>query len=91
MGRNWIDVGLPPYMALDRKLENRRGIQNAVFVQCGVMLRLKEVKGAIEEESAIAAAQNEKGMLHGAKVCKYLVQLKLFQTELFLMTDTLLQ
>ncbi len=36
----------------------------------------------MEDELALAAAQNEYGMLHGVKVCKYLVQPRAFSDRL---------
>ncbi len=78
LGGNWINIGLPQYVAIDRKPEDGCEVQNAACRQSGVMLWLKVVKGAIEEELALFTAQNEDGMLHGANVCKYLVQLWAF-------------
>ncbi len=61
-------------MAIDRKPESGCEIQNTASGQRRVIIGLKVVKGAMEEELALSAAQNEDEMLHRAKVCKYLVQ-----------------
>ena len=50
-GGNWINIGLPIYVAIDRKPENGCEIQNAVDGKSGIMLRLRLVTTA--EESRI--------------------------------------
>ncbi|KAI2511132.1 Transposase IS4 [Fragilaria crotonensis] len=73
-GGHWINHGLPQYAALDRKPENGCEIQNAACGVCGVMLRLKLVKGAnlpgVEDKEF---ADNSNSMLHGTRVLKHLV------------------
>ena len=48
-GGHWINHGLPMYVAIDRKPENGCEIQNAACGHSGVMIRLKIVKTAEEE------------------------------------------
>ena len=45
-GGNWIDRGLPMYVAIDRKPENGGEIQNIVDGDTGIMLQLTIVKAA---------------------------------------------
>ena len=44
LGGFWINIGLPQYIAIDRKPENGCQIQNSVCDRSGVMLKLKLVK-----------------------------------------------
>ena len=71
-GGHWINHGLPMYVAIDRKPENGCEIQNAACGRSGVMLRLKIVKTA-EEENASAEADDD-GNNHGTNVLKFLVE-----------------
>ena len=71
-GGHWINHGLPMYVAIDRKPENGCEIQNAACGRSGVMLRLKIVKTA-EEENASAEADDD-GKNHGTNVLKFLVE-----------------
>jgi hypothetical protein len=50
-GGHWINMGIPMYVAIDRKPENGCKIQNTACGQSGVMIRLKLVKTAQEEAS----------------------------------------
>ncbi|KAG7369876.1 transposase IS4 [Nitzschia inconspicua] len=70
-GGHWINMGLPMYVAIDRKPKNGCEIQNAACGQCGVMLRLKLVKTAAEE-STTTHVHND-GLQHGTAVLKFLV------------------
>jgi hypothetical protein len=70
-GGFWINIGLPMYMAIDRKPENGCEIQNAACGTSGVMLRLKLVKTA--EEEGANALEDDDGLLHGTSVLKNLV------------------
>jgi hypothetical protein len=70
-GGFWINVGLPMYMAIDRKPENGCEIQNSACGTSGVMLRLKLVKTA--EEEGANAVEDDDGLLHGTAVLKSLV------------------
>jgi hypothetical protein len=70
-GGFWINIGLPMYMAIDRKPENGCEIQNAACGTSGVMLRLKLVKTA--EEEGANAVEGDDGLLHGTVVLKSLV------------------
>ncbi|KAG7366471.1 transposase IS4 [Nitzschia inconspicua] len=64
-------MGLPIFVAIDRKPENGREIQNATCGQSGFMLRLKLVKTAAEE-STTTQVHNE-SLLHGTAQLKFLV------------------
>jgi hypothetical protein len=70
-GGYWIQLGLPQYIAIDRKPENGCEIQNSGCGQSGIMLRLKLVKTMEEEHANILPGDN--GMLHGTAVIKFLV------------------
>ena len=71
-GGHWINHGLPMYVAIDRKPENGCEIQNAACGRSGVMIRLKIVKTA-EEENASAVTDDD-GNNHGTNVLKFLVE-----------------
>ena len=71
-GGHWINHGLPMYVAIDRKPENGCEIQNAACGHSGVMIRLKIVKTA-EEENASAVTDDD-GNNHGTNVLKFLVE-----------------
>ena len=71
-GGHWINHGLPMYVAIDRKPENGCEIQNAACGHSGVMIRLKIVKTA-EEENASAVTEDD-GNNHGTNVLKFLVE-----------------
>jgi Transposase IS4 len=70
-GGEWINHGLPMYIAIDRKPENGCEIQNAACAKSGVMLRLRLVKTA--EEEATHTMEGADGLLHGTKILKYLI------------------
>jgi hypothetical protein len=72
-GSEWINHGLPMYVAIDCKPENCCEIQNAACRQSGVMICLKIDKMATEAE-ALGASENDSGLLHGMKVLKELIQ-----------------
>ena len=64
------------YVAIDRKPENGCEIQSAACGRSGIMIRLKLVKTADEEDrqqTEDAAAADDEGLLHGASVMKELV------------------
>ena len=71
-GSHWINHGLPMYVAIDRKPENACEIQNAACGHSGVMIRLKIVKTA-EEENASAVTDDD-GNNHGTNVLNFLVE-----------------
>ena len=48
LGGDWIDVGLPHYLAMDRKPENGWEIEDATCGRSGIILRL-EIVAAIDE------------------------------------------
>jgi hypothetical protein len=73
-GGEWINMGLPCYVAISRKPENGCEIQNAACGKSGVMLRLKLVKSSAEEKLRKQAADSDEALWHGTRVLKYLVQ-----------------
>jgi Transposase IS4 len=48
LGGHWINIGLPMYVAMDRKPEDGLEIQNACCGHSGIMYQLKLVKTAAE-------------------------------------------
>ena len=70
LGGHWINVGLPNYVAMERKPENGCEIQDACDGRSRIMIRLKLVKGAIDNE--VLAGVDEES-LHGTRVMKELV------------------
>jgi len=70
LGGHWINAGLPNYVAMERKPENGCEIQDACDGRSRIMIRLKLVKGAIDNE-VLAGADEES--LHGTRVMKELV------------------
>jgi hypothetical protein len=70
-GGEWINAGLPNYVAIERKPENGCEIQNAACGVSGVMLQLKLVKTTTEMSKLLNEADKE--MLHGIVVLKELV------------------
>ena len=71
-GGHWINHGLPMYVAINRKPENGCEIQNAACGCSGVMIQLKIIKTA-EEENA-SAVTDDNGNNHGTIVLKFLVE-----------------
>jgi Transposase IS4 len=67
-GGEWINIGLPTYVAIDRKPENGCEIQNSACGRSGVMLRLKLVKSIEAETNAQHAHENNLESLHGTNV-----------------------
>ena len=72
-GGEWINHGLPMYVAIDRKPENGCEIQDAACGRSGVMIQLKVVKTATEQ-ATIEIQGEDNNLLHGTKVLKELVQ-----------------
>ena len=73
LGGDWINMGLPMYVAIDRKPESGCEIQDAACGKSGIMISLKLVKTASLEEEANGNREEEDGMLHGTKVLLHLV------------------
>ena len=48
-----LDAGIPHYIAMERKPDNGGEIQNLADVASGIMLQLKIVKSAAEEEAIV--------------------------------------
>jgi hypothetical protein len=72
-GGNWVNLGIPQYIAIDRKPENGGEIQDASCGKCGIMLRLKVVKGAEEDRTSHGTSTDAGTSLHGAQVLYSLV------------------
>ena len=72
-GSYWINHGLPIYVAINRKPENGCEIQNAACGCSGVMIRLKVVKTAEEENASVVT--DDDGNNHRTNVLKFLVEL----------------
>ena len=71
-GGSWINIGLPCYIAIDRKPDKGCEIQNSACGESGVMLRLKLVKN-VGADVQIRLEENE-GLIHGCLVLKELVK-----------------
>ena len=85
LGGLWINMGLPQYVAIDRKPDNRCKIQNAACKQSRVMLELKLVK-TVDKIANKQNNSNKADHLHGTQVLKHLVSP---WCELFELTCTL--
>ena len=70
-GGDWINYGLPMYVAIDRKPENGCEIQNSACGMSGVILRLKLVRTAQKGNAHLR--ENKNGLLHGTAVLKQFV------------------
>jgi hypothetical protein len=69
IGGDWINAGLPMYVAMDRKPENGGEIQNACCAVSGVMLRLRIVKS---KKAELAANVLQHDINHGTAIIKEL-------------------
>ena len=67
---HWINLGLPMYVIMDRKPGNGAEIQNSACVWSGIMMRLRIVKYAKNEEDQKDDREN---LPYGTKVLKELV------------------
>ena len=65
LGGNWINIGLPNYVAMERNPDNGCEIQDACDGRSKVMIRLKLVKGSVDNE---LLANEYPGGLHGTRV-----------------------
>lgn len=75
LGGSWINIGLPQYIAMERKPDNGCEIQNAACGKSGVMLQLKLVKTAAASQGEFYSDNdNETTLLHGTQVVKQLVR-----------------
>ena len=66
-GGHWINFVLPMYVAIERKPENGAEIQNYAYGRAGIMMRLRIVKSAKNEEYQQYDRDN---LPHGTKVLK---------------------
>lgn len=69
LGGSWIDIGLPTYVAMDRKPENGCEIQNCCDGKSGIMLQLRVVKSVTDENE-----DEDDGINHGTKILLDLVK-----------------
>jgi hypothetical protein len=60
LGGHWNNMGLPMYVAIDRKPDNGCEIQNCCDGLTGIMMQLKLVKSAVQE--ALEATQQHGNM-----------------------------
>ena len=74
IGGNWINMGLPHYVAMDRKPENGCEVQNCCDGVSGIMLRMKLVKSPEDEATPAVAGAGGITLTHGGKVLWELVQ-----------------
>jgi len=72
LGGEWINIGLPMYVAIDHKPERGCRIHHAACGKSGIMLCLRLVKTATEVE-ANSLAEDDGWLLHGTKVLSELV------------------
>jgi len=74
-GGNWINHGLPMYVAIDRKPENGCEIQNAACGRSGIMLNLRIVKTAAEDATNLHEqdGNDSDDLPHGGVILKKLV------------------
>ena len=68
LGGDWINIGLPMYVSIDRKPEDGCEIQDAACGRSGIMIRLKLVKTKTQTES-----EPDDDRLHGTSVLKELL------------------
>ena len=66
-GVDWINRGLSHYIYINRNPENSLEVQNSACGECGIMMRLKPVKGVSDHGNV------ENGVTHGASVLMELV------------------
>ena len=66
LGGGWINIGLPMYIAIDRKPVNGCEIQNVCCARSRIMMQIKIVETAEEEDTH--AREDQDGMLHGTSV-----------------------
>jgi len=69
LGGHWINLGLPQYVAIDRKPENGCEIQDACDGRSGVMLRIK----IVETADAHTDEEENVSLNHGTRVIKELL------------------
>ena len=70
LGGFWINIGLPQFVAMDRKPVDGCEIQNICCARSRVMLRLKLVEAAEEEDAH--TQDDDEGFPHGFKVLRFL-------------------
>ena len=71
-GGDWINFGLPHYVAIDRKPENDCDIQDSCCGVSGIMIRLKVVKQE-GDYSDTESDEDSSSIGHGVKVLNELI------------------
>lgn len=71
LGGGWINMGLPMYVAIDRKPENGGEIQDINCGECGIMMQMKIVKTKVEEARLHGTDADD--LNHGTSVLKELL------------------
>jgi Transposase IS4 len=72
-GGHWIDMGLPHYVAIDRKTETGCEVQNAACCRRGIMVNIRLVPTA-EVEARWTAEIKDPELGHGTAILSQLVQ-----------------
>jgi hypothetical protein len=93
-GGSWINMGLPMYVAIDRKPDSGCEIQTACCGKSGVMLQLRVVKSARREAASLEADEMDGdtgGLLHGTNVLVRMIRTGQTHNVLFVLTRTLLR
>ena len=71
-GGDWINFGLPHYVAIDRKPENGCEIQDSCCGVSGIMMRLKVVKQE-EDYSDTESDEDSTTLGHGSScLCRFI-------------------
>jgi len=73
LGGNWINIGLPHYISMDRKPEDGCEIQDAACGRSGVMLQLRVVKDPADEPELAPTPNESPDLPHGGRVLRELV------------------
>lgn len=73
LGGNWINIGLPHYVAIDRKPEDGCEIQDVTDGRLGILLCLKLVKDPNDQQEAPPSPHETPDLPHGGRVAVDLV------------------
>ena len=71
LGDQWINIDVPMYLVIDRKLESGCEIQSSAYGKSGVILQLKIVNYIETKDLHLVEGPDE--LPHGTSVLKYLV------------------
>jgi Transposase IS4 len=66
LGGHWIDIGLPNYIAIERKPENSCEIQNTACGRSGIMLAFQLVTTPLDRKES--ELESDGDLLHGTAV-----------------------